>query len=292
MKIRLGKSCLRVHPLLPILWGIVILTGQGKCFIPAILSLFIHEFGHILAAICMRQQIETLEITPLGGIITLSAPETLSPWQAFFMAAAGPICSFTGCFLAPWIYEHGIIDSADVGAFLRSSVLLFLINLLPVLPLDGGRMAEALCAVFFPALKPRRVLYFLGAAAGMLLCLLTLVFAVKGQLVLAPLFAGVYLFYAASQENRQEPIRYATALIARRQKLDADQALPVQILAAGESAQAKKMLKSLSPGKYHIILVLSRDGTKTLGFLDESVYCDSILGNQNQTLGQIYQSLE
>ena len=291
MRVTLGKTRLYLHPLLPILWGAVILTGQGSRVLPALLTLLIHESGHILAAKCFRQQIEAREITPLGGILTLRVPEALSPAQTLLIAAAGPVFSFLGCFAAPFLYERGILDYVMTGAFLKSSALLFLVNLLPALPLDGGRMAQALCGLLFPNVRPRRFLYCLGAAAGFCLCLITAVFAFQGRLILAPLFAGLYLFYAAGVENRQEPIRYATALIDRRQKISLDQVLPVQIFAAGEAMQAKKLLKNLSPGKYHYLLVLSPDGVQPVGLIDESAYCDAILSGQSQTLGQICQSM-
>ena len=290
MRTRFGNTRLSVHPLLPILWTVLFLAGHGSGVLSAVLALCVHESGHILAARCFRRQIESVEITPLGGILSLRGPDTLSPAQTLLIAAAGPLFSFLGCLAAPILYEKGIFSFMLTGAFIRNSALLFLINMLPALPLDGGKMAQGICGLLFPRVKPYRVLCILGAAAGTALCLATLVFAFRGHLILGPLFAGLYLFYSASVEHRQEPFRYVTSLIDRRQKIDQDDVLPVQLLAAGGSVPAVKILKSLSPGKYHLFLVLSPDGTKPIGFVEESAYCDSILSNKNQTLGEIGRS--
>ena len=291
MRFLIGNTRVRVHPLLPVLWGIMILTGHGSPFLPAVLALFTHECGHILAAMCFGERIEEIEITPLGGIITLHKQDSLSPLRAFALAAAGPVFSFLGCLSVPFLYDQRILGLSAAGSFVRSSALLLFINLRPALPLDGGRMAQALFAIFFKNQKPNRVLYVLGAMTGACLCLVTLVFAFQGNLVLAPMFAGFYLFYAASIESRQEPIRYLTSLIDRRHKLSQEKVYPVQIVAAGDEILAKKILKCLSPGKYHLILALSPDGTKPIGMIDEFAFCESILSNQNQTLGQISQSI-
>lgn len=290
MRCTFGKTLVSMHPLLPALWGIAILSGGGASLFPALLSLILHECGHILAAKCFGQRIEALEITPLGGILTLSAPESLSPVQAFLAAGAGPAFSLLSCFAAPFLYRQCLFPFSFVSVFLKNSALLFFINLLPALPLDGGRMAQALIATLFPDIRPRRFLFILGAAAGCALCGISVYFAIKGQLILAPLFAGLYLFYAAGVENRQEPYRHLTALIGRRQKLDQEQFLPVQFIAAGGETQIKKLLRCLSPGKYHIILVLSPDGAKLLGIVDDSAYYDAVLANESRTLGQICQN--
>lgn len=289
MTFHCGKTALRIHPLLPICWGIALLPG-GPDLIPGFLALMLHEAGHITAARLLHIGIDEIEITPLGGLMTLHDAEATSAFPAFLLAAAGPVCSGIGCMAAPVLLRAELIGYSFAQAFARANLLLLVLNLLPALPLDGGCMVKAVLSPILPAGKLSRVLTGVSFVLGAALCSLTLLFACRGQWILAPAFAGTYLLYASAIEGQKGTARYVTALIGRRQQLEERGVLPVEMVAASGGMTAAALLRWLHPGKYHVISVLSSDGMQVLGHLDEQHFCAFLLKNAQGTLLEAIQN--
>ena len=286
MSFRLGSVRLRVHLILPLLVMFAFLSKMGNQIIPNFLAFFLHECGHLLAAKLFAVPISEIELTPLGGVITLEM-ENRPAYQRFFVAFAGPLFSFLGCLLAAGFYQAQAVSFSFSNIFVHTSLLLGLLNLLPVLPLDGGQMTRAILGKFISFSAVTRILTYAAFILGFLLCGVTGYFALQGQMLLSPAFAGLYLIYAANIETRQATASYVTALIARRQRLEQWDILPLEAFAAGEKMPVLSLLKHFSPGKYHIVFVLSQDGMVHKGVLEEKEICDAILNHKNMVLGEI-----
>lgn len=122
------------------LWGLPFAVGF-------VLLIFVHELGHVLEL--RRQGIPAsapLFIPFLGAVIGMKQlPD--DAWKEARVALAGPILGSVGA-AACWIAGEAtgsdvLVGLAFVGFFLN------LFNLIPIVPLDGGRAAGALHPVFW-----------------------------------------------------------------------------------------------------------------------------------------------
>ncbi|MBN2804952.1 MAG: site-2 protease family protein [Deltaproteobacteria bacterium] len=122
-------------------------------------SVLAHEFGHSLTA--RRYGIRTADIvlTPIGGMARMESipPE---PVKEITISIAGPLVSFAiagGSYLlitlSPFmaIVPHIVFIAADI--LFQLNLMLGLFNLLPALPMDGGRIFRGLLALKFSHLK-------------------------------------------------------------------------------------------------------------------------------------------
>ena len=284
MSFHLGKIAVRVHPMLLMLWGASFLLGQAWAFSGCLAALLLHECGHWFAARCLKIPVLAIELSPLGGFMTLENAESLPCIRGVLLSAAGPAFSLLGCFLAAQI-GHLPADALFAQSFARACLLLFLINLLPVLPLDGGNIARHVFSHFLPWQRVSRWLYMLSYLFSLFFCCLSLYFAFQGRLILAPLTAGLYLTYAARQEQKQSKGRYITALIARREKLDTMRALPVESIAVSARMPMIRILPFFHAGKYHFLHVLSPDGLRPLATLDEQAFMEMLLSHPDAAIG-------
>jgi len=284
MTLHAGRIAVRVHPMLPVIWLASALGGNAAGVLGSASALLLHECGHLLFALFLHISVQEIELSPIGGLIMLDDPESLSAAGGFFLAAAGPLFSAGGCFLASACLKLGA--PADFSqALARSSLLLCLLNLLPVLPLDGGCMVRHMLSPICPWGVLSRVLARLGWGVSAALCGISVYFAAaQGEIILSPMLAGLYLLYASSQEEKQAPGRYLTMLIARRKKLDDGRALPVEILAVSAEMPVRRLLPRMRSGRYHLVVVLSPDGMRRMGELDEKEICDLVLDHWNDPL--------
>lgn len=105
-------------------------------------SVIIHEMGHAITAILFGQSV-AIELRGLGGV-TIPLGGKLSQGKEFVVVFMGPLFGFLLAGLAfialqvPVIYPSILIYSLKV--IYIANILWSILNLLPVLPLDGGRL--------------------------------------------------------------------------------------------------------------------------------------------------------
>ncbi len=103
----------------------------------------LHEVAHIFAAKLCGCEIEKLRILAIGADIQLKNINTISYKKEFFIAISGPIINLILVVIAICIQIiFGI--SSFFQLFALCNAILFFINILPIMPLDGGRALYSL----------------------------------------------------------------------------------------------------------------------------------------------------
>jgi Zn-dependent protease len=112
-----------------------------------VVLLFIHEMGHVLEARRQGIPVSAPMFVPfLGALITMrQLPD--NAWKEARVALAGPIVGSLGA-AAFWLVGEAY-NSDLLVALAFVGFLLNLFNLLPVVPLDGGRAVAALHPAFW-----------------------------------------------------------------------------------------------------------------------------------------------
>jgi Zn-dependent protease len=107
-----------------------------------IVLLFVHEMGHVLEARRQGLPVSAPVFIPfMGALITLRQMPH-DAWREARLAIAGPIIGSAG---AAGLWAAGVaLDSRPLKALAFLGFFINLFNLLPAVPLDGGRIAAAL----------------------------------------------------------------------------------------------------------------------------------------------------
>lgn len=167
-------------------------------------SVILHEIGHALAAQHYGLKVKSIRLWIAGGVARIEAiPPTAT--KEFHITIAGPIVTailiplfytismvflFTGFLSAYWFFL--------LLAFFNTGMLL--LNLTPVLPLDGGRMFRATLNRRFDHLTSTR--YALRCSFGILLgaAVVSIMYVNIGY----ALMAGVVGFLALAEKKQTE----------------------------------------------------------------------------------------
>jgi Zn-dependent protease/CBS domain-containing protein len=107
-------------------------------------SVLVHELSHSLVARGYGLPVRRIVLWPMGGVSEIDR-EAPTPGREFAIAAAGPALSLVLAGIGWGIYQvasTGVIG-ALVWMLLWGNVIVAGFNLLPGLPLDGGRMLRA-----------------------------------------------------------------------------------------------------------------------------------------------------
>ena len=123
-----------VHPAFLLLLLTIVLYGNIALYSAILISLFVHELGHFVAAKLVGVKVETCRILPYGGEMTLRNEMQLSYQKLILVALGGPVATFLGIlfsFFLPTLLQE---------LFIEVQLFILLMNLLPIWPLDGGRI--------------------------------------------------------------------------------------------------------------------------------------------------------
>jgi Zn-dependent protease len=228
---RLFGISVRVHATfaLLIVWILhVTLSGGGSAALALASLLFVglifsfvvmHEYGHALMA--RRFGIRTREITllPIGGMAHLERlPD--KPVEQLWVALAGPAVNFaiaaTGAMLL-WmatggvnlVLEDGLLGSSMLAMIIRINLVMGIFNLLPALPMDGGRVLKALLALRMSNLRATKI----ASGVAKTLAIAMGVFGLaQGQTILALIATFVWLAASAEQRDAEHRAMLESAI--------------------------------------------------------------------------------
>lgn len=142
----------------------------------------VHEIGHCLVLWCCGGHVESISVGVLGAVLKTDSGR-LSYGRELLVVLAGPAANLLGAW---WMGRLGWMTAAG------AQLILALFNLLPLWPLDGGRILELLFSWIFGPVIGFQVLRWSGAAAALLLSgvLLDVIWETGGSLWLLPALCG------------------------------------------------------------------------------------------------------
>jgi Zn-dependent protease/predicted transcriptional regulator len=174
------------------------------------LCVVLHELGHSLVAQAYGVAVREIVLLPIGGVARLSR-EPEHPWHELLIALAGPLVNVAiaalllgvalATFGSPWLLEGGLTQGLTptwgslLGNLLIGNIILAVFNMIPALPMDGGRVFRATLAMFMG--KPRAT-SIAGTLGQVLAAGLTVIGLFKDPVLM---IIGVFVFLGASQER-------------------------------------------------------------------------------------------
>ncbi|QYY37364.1 site-2 protease family protein [Ruficoccus sp. ZRK36] len=184
---RLFGIQVEVHASFALLLGLVAMWGYqeagpagiagGMIFTALIFtSVLMHEYGHCLAARRYGVRIPRILLLPIGGMAQFSHIPR-EPRKELIITAAGPLVNFliAGALFAVlgvpsyFSYNPFSLHPLEILTMLIAwNIIMGLFNLLPIFPMDGGRVLRALLAMRYDYLTATKIAVHTGKVLGIL----------------------------------------------------------------------------------------------------------------------------
>lgn len=175
-----------------LVWGCVLLLAVFACVV-------LHELGHSLTAMRFGVKVHRILLLPIGGMAQFDRIPR-EPLKELAITVAGPAVNFL--LFGVLVLLLGMFSIDDISALPLSlrqlgftlaaiNLVMGVFNLIPVFPMDGGRIFRALLAMKLSYLAATRWASIVGkilATAGASYALLA-----HGNFLTAALFAFIYL---------------------------------------------------------------------------------------------------
>ncbi|AGT32948.1 stage IV sporulation protein FB [Geobacillus genomosp. 3] len=206
----LGK--LHVHPLLWLIGGMAVLTAHFKQLCLLFFIILVHELGHAAAAAYFSWRVKRILLLPFGGVAEVEEHGNRPFREEWIVTLAGPAQHLWLVAAAFFLWKVGWMDDGSWELFFRYNVAIFGLNLLPIWPLDGGKLLFLLLSHRLPFSEAHRQMVAVSAvvlAVGIVLLLLM----APRQLDLWVIVA--FLAHAIRQEWKQHPYVVMRFLLER-----------------------------------------------------------------------------
>lgn len=131
---------------------IIILTGNFNYFIPYFLLLFFHEISHAVTGIILGYKLERIIFYPLGGVTIINYPVNIPLFSELLIVIAGPLMQILVYLILKEYYPF--------IKLYHYTLLVF--NLLPIYPLDGGKILSIICGYYYSFIKSFNITFIIS----------------------------------------------------------------------------------------------------------------------------------
>jgi len=259
MKNLKAVPAIHIHPVLLFFLFISFITGAFMHLAVILAIVFIHELGHVLMAIHFKWRIRKIMLWVFGGVMETEEHGTRPIAEEALVVAAGPfqhvlIFIFLNT-LGASILPSSVLDLAHTY---NAAILLF--NLLPICPLDGGK----LMSLVFSSLLPYRKAHAISIVLSALIALVVLAV----QLLLYPfvLTACCLILFLLLENQREWKQRYYVFVRFLLKRSEAQGQFKKALISAHSGQPLIQVLSQFRRNRRHVIYV--KDASPA-GYLSE-----------------------
>lgn len=180
------------------------LTHQIEIYAWLMLFAFIHELGHMIAGIILKLKPKALNLMPFGISITFETYgyKKLIEIKKMMLALTGPLTNFLIAIIT--ILLH--INTNLKEMIIYSNLLIAFFNLIPLYPLDGGRILKGIIRLKKSEIKADEII---NRISNIIIICLTAISSIAILYLknLAIVFILIYLWAMVIKENKKYRIK-------------------------------------------------------------------------------------
>lgn len=133
-------SYIQIHPLLWLMIAIAILTGNFIDLSLFLIIVLIHELGHAVAASYLSWRIKRISLLPFGGVAEMDEHGNRPIKEEAIVILAGPLQHVWMMGLTFLLFQISWVPLELYQKFIEFNIMVLIFNLLPIWPLDGGKL--------------------------------------------------------------------------------------------------------------------------------------------------------
>ncbi|WP_019533492.1 site-2 protease family protein [Paenibacillus ginsengihumi] len=254
----------RIHPLFSVILLLSAITGYFIEIVTLFGVVLIHELGHAAAAKGFGWRLKEVQLLPFGGVAVTEESGSVPLWQEVVVVLAGPLQNVWLLMLGWAAASLGLLPEAWGSYFVQANLLIALFNLLPILPLDGGKLLQAALCLRLPYKTAMRCSLVISLAAGSLMTLAACLNLLAGQggIQLNWLLIGLFLLAVNGSDLRRLPYYFMRFLVHREtvwRRLAGRGALAWPIVVGGRRS-VSDIVKLFMRDKLHLVYVVDEQG--------------------------------
>lgn len=218
-----------------------------------IVSIVLHEYGHVLAAKGFGINTRSINLNPLGGVAFMEKYPDF-PGQRIAVALAGPAVTLfiviaMGFYLKVDASNMADLSETTLGEIFLINVVVLLFNLLPIYPLDGGQALFGLIHKVAGRRWARAICLYSGQAAAIAL----ITFGVWHSFLVLTLI-GLFIFVSTTIDLKSPLIPWLRGELKRRRE---QREIPMRVTT---DMSLENIMGMADASKYGVFIVMDEVG--------------------------------
>lgn len=212
-----------LHPLFIVILLCSIFTGYFIEIILLFIFVFVHEVGHYFMAKHFNWKIKEIKLLPFGGVLIVDDAQATTAFEESFVALAGPLQNVIIMLLAWFCGQCHWLSYDWVEYIIRSNLWLMIFNLLPIHPLDGGKLLQALVSISLPYFYTMKIMIWVSIVGASLMIIVAVTYGLwknNAGPQLNLLLVGSFLFLDNLMRLKNLPYLLYRFILQRRKALD------------------------------------------------------------------------
>lgn len=255
---RAGKIAgvdIRISPWFLVLLLIFAFSGLMLKVIGVFASVLWHEAAHAMAARLLGYRVREVELLPFGGVARIERLGEAGSQNDVFVALTGPVASFVMAAMIAILSHY--VSNWDWRFFFQTNMMLGWFNLIPALPLDGGRILRAWLAQLCGYRKATKAAVWISwLISGGFVAVAGLQFIYRADINLTLLFAAGFIALASRKELATAGFRAMRILSQKKADLMRRGIMPTAHFTAVADCPVRDVIALFQPEQYHMILVV------------------------------------
>lgn len=252
-----------------------------------------HELAHSLVGKGFGYDTVSIELTPLGGAARLNGFGNIRtrPEAEAAIAMAGPMISmvlFALSYIASsnlsFLFSLNQLDYLDF--FATTNLLLATFNLLPALPLDGGRILRALLIEKKGSAASEKIICCVSRIVAIIMMISGILGIYFKIININLVMIGIFIFIYSMGVKPQKSRGWAEEIMHRRVEFDSNKKIDSQVITMLEDVKIGEALYSIGD-KHALVTIVSKEH-EVLGNITESKLVESAVElGLNAKIGEI-----
>jgi stage IV sporulation protein FB len=247
--------------------------------------ILLHELAHLVCAFYFGVRIRFVKIMPFGVNIRLNDTFLLPAYENI-ICLAGPLMNIV--LLCAALYFKDVMGNHFHGLdfFIGANLTMAAINLLPVLPLDGGRILKVYLIKKLGGIRGTQASLAMSKVFLTLLVLFGLYVLYRTRFNFSILFIVCFLTAYFNEENLNYKLLYLGALFQYKERMREKEHIKVKIIAVKEDMLLRKMIRLFDLNHLSVVKVVDKDA-RIISTFTEGQIIDALNGDGAVSAGQL-----
>ena len=243
--------------ILILLFALADMSGKVLLVFSAVLW---HELAHARMAMKLGFTVGEIELLPFGGVARIEGLGVVGSRQEMMIAAAGPVASLVLAAISYLVNGYGGMW-ADIWEFYyQTNLMLAIFNLLPGLPLDGGRILRAWLGMHMEYGKATLIAAWVSKWISVILIVIVVSeYVFHSTMNLTFLVAALFLYTTANSEVQVAGFRTLRILSRKKAELLKRGAMATTYFTVLNHVLLKDLVKLFQADQYYIVRIVDKE---------------------------------
>lgn len=251
------------------------ITGRLPMLVMGFLAVVPHELVHAFVAKVCGFPVDKIEVLPVGMVARIDGLMEAHPAAEAAIAMAGPLCNFAIAGAAVFLIRE-IPAGSYAEQFILINLYIAFFNLLPGLPLDGGRVLRSILSRCMGLNRATIVSAWCGIFLGAAMLSAGMVLALRGIFNLFVVMMGVFLIMAAISEKKRGQFLAIAEITDKKDALIKSGGLPIRQIAVPADTELYQVVQRFRPRVYHMVVAVDAN-MQPVGCVSEGVIVKAMI---------------